>query len=323
MLATHEWPVTVATPNDPEYFRLAARLAGARAADPLVGRRLTAGIRADGGEPIRLWAIDTPETHEPFLTANLSYMPGRRGVVWLDQHQAASRLGGALPELVRTQIVDEITAAVDSSRIDVLDFWAPSSAREVNAALDTLEFDDSLVFLSLAKSAESPAEATMLLPGVVEEFGFDSTTAPLFLKIIELSFIDSEDIDPISLARPVQALIDTKRGHAGFAAELWRAYTIDGEPAAVLLMIPTTDSHALTVSYLGVAPAFRRRGIGEALMARADAQTVDDGLLFTTVGVREDNGPARKLYEKLGFVEYQRKHAFYRVVSPELRQKLS
>jgi ribosomal protein S18 acetylase RimI-like enzyme len=56
----------------------------------------------------------------------------------------------------------------------------------------------------------------------------------------------------------------------------------------------------LCVNDVFVLPAFRRRGIGAALLARAAAEAIDRGAPFLELNVREDN-PARLLYRKVGF----------------------
>jgi len=56
----------------------------------------------------------------------------------------------------------------------------------------------------------------------------------------------------------------------------------------------------LCINDVFVLPAFRRRGVGEALLARAAAEAIGRGAPFLEINVREDN-PARRLYRKIGF----------------------
>ena len=66
-----------------------------------------------------------------------------------------------------------------------------------------------------------------------------------------------------------------------------------------------------TLERIAVAPAARRRGIGEALLARL----IREGrgrLAFLTLEVRAGNAPAIGLYEKLGFREVGRRKNYYR-----------
>ena len=66
-----------------------------------------------------------------------------------------------------------------------------------------------------------------------------------------------------------------------------------------------------TLERIAVAPAARRRGIGEALLARAIREGRGE-LAFLTLEVRAGNTPAIGLYEKLGFREVGRRKNYYR-----------
>jgi RimJ/RimL family protein N-acetyltransferase len=53
---------------------------------------------------------------------------------------------------------------------------------------------------------------------------------------------------------------------------------------------------------MGVIPEYRGRGIGGALIAAALQAAKEKGLTRIELTVRTDNEPARKLYEKFGFL---------------------
>ncbi len=88
-------------------------------------------------------------------------------------------------------------------------------------------------------------------------------------------------------------------------------YDVDMERSAVA----TLDGHILGISLLGVRPgrcwstrlgvlpAKRRRGTGEALMRDNIAMARELGAAYVILEVIKDNEPARKLFEKLGFRE--------------------
>jgi ribosomal protein S18 acetylase RimI-like enzyme len=61
------------------------------------------------------------------------------------------------------------------------------------------------------------------------------------------------------------------------------------------------DGHRGWVNYLAVEPSERRRGIGRALMAAAEAGVRALGCPKLAVQVRADNPEALAFYERLGF----------------------
>jgi ribosomal protein S18 acetylase RimI-like enzyme len=66
------------------------------------------------------------------------------------------------------------------------------------------------------------------------------------------------------------------------------------------------DARALGVVALTVLEAYRRKGIGEALMRALQRAATAGELREVWLSVRPDNIPARHLYEKLGFVREAR-----------------
>ena len=70
----------------------------------------------------------------------------------------------------------------------------------------------------------------------------------------------------------------------------------------------------LDEGYIGnvaVLPAFRRRGIADALLQALDGLANARGLRFLTLEVREGNLAARRLYEKNGYLPAGFRHGYY------------
>lgn len=66
-----------------------------------------------------------------------------------------------------------------------------------------------------------------------------------------------------------------------------------------------------SVDNIAVLPAYRRRGVAEALLADALAKARESGLAHIYLEVRASNAPARALYEKHGFREVGRRSNYY------------
>ena len=70
----------------------------------------------------------------------------------------------------------------------------------------------------------------------------------------------------------------------------------------VTLKPRTSQAHCGMLG-MGVIEPYRGRGIGKALMEATLKAARAKGLTRVELTVREDNGPAKKLYEAFGFVE--------------------
>ena len=82
-------------------------------------------------------------------------------------------------------------------------------------------------------------------------------------------------------------------------AELADDRTVVGS-AELQQLFPLRCSHVGVLS-LGVHPDFQQRGIGRELLRAIIEHARESGLVRLELYVRQDNLPARKLYEDLGF----------------------
>jgi ribosomal-protein-alanine acetyltransferase len=96
---------------------------------------------------------------------------------------------------------------------------------------------------------------------------------------------------------------------AKFGTRIWVA-----EEAGEVVGASATRTVAdeLEVLTLGVAPSWRRRGVGRSLMVTAMTEAGQAGATQVFLEVRESNRGARAFYAALGFVESGRRRAYYR-----------
>jgi ribosomal-protein-alanine acetyltransferase len=73
-----------------------------------------------------------------------------------------------------------------------------------------------------------------------------------------------------------------------------------------------TVADEVEVLTLGVAPSWRRKGVGRSLMVTALSEAGQAGARRVFLEVRESNQGARAFYASLGFVETGRRRAYYR-----------
>lgn len=66
------------------------------------------------------------------------------------------------------------------------------------------------------------------------------------------------------------------------------------------------DGHRGWVYYLAVDPAYRRNGIGTALMEKAEGLLVQKGCPKLNLQIRVDNSDLQAFYEKLGYTVEER-----------------
>jgi len=131
-----------------------------------------------------------------------------------------------------------------------------------------------------------------------------------FARIIPATYEDSRDCPELSGLRPIEDVLKAHQATGHFDPRLWELARIGGEDAACLLLTRLARDTVLDVVYMGVVPARRRRGIGGLLLRRALEQCRARNARRLTVVVDERNAPARRLYERFGFVRVTQREAY-------------
>ncbi len=120
--------------------------------------------------------------------------------------------------------------------------------------------------------------------------------APALAQIARDSFPDpwSEPVLRAELARPTAVALVARAGEAV------AGYALGGR---VLDQVELTS--------FAVAPAFRRHGVGRALLARLLDDLRSEGVQRLTLEVRASNAPAQALYRRLGLVREGERPRYY------------
>jgi ribosomal protein S18 acetylase RimI-like enzyme len=84
---------------------------------------------------------------------------------------------------------------------------------------------------------------------------------------------------------------------------------VDGDVLGTVTYVPpggdlaeVDDPAAATIRMLGVAPAARGRGIGQALVSTCISEAIRDGAARVRLDTRTSMTSAQRLYERLGFI---------------------
>jgi mycothiol synthase len=141
---------------------------------------------------------------------------------------------------------------------------------------------------------------------------------------------------PQSAAQFFDVYQDAFRERAGcpnWSEEVWRHNFTDGagfRPDLSLLMLQGREAVGFAICHvetegaedragvgwivqMGVRPAWRRRGLGRALLCEVMRRFQADGLASAALEVNIDNRRAMRLYERLGFERRRRRTSFQKV----------
>lgn len=154
-----------------------------------------------------------------------------------------------------------------------------------------------LTYMERSKSAGVPLPQS----SDVSFVSMEQTSDEVLQTTLENTYIGSQDCPKIHGLREIQDIVDGHRNQGLYDAQLWTIAQLEDEPVGVLLLSPLPEATCMELSYLGIIPSARGKGIGDALMSLAVKQSTEYGLPRIILAVDSANTPASSLYERWSF----------------------
>ncbi len=126
------------------------------------------------------------------------------------------------------------------------------------------------------------------------------------------SYEGTLDCPELCELRDISDVIASHRGAGHWDPDLWWVVRAGERPAGAMLLNPSPEMGAVELVYLGVAPELRGRGVASALLRAAFARLSGRIERLLTCAVDERNTPARDLYRRAGFTEFDSRLALIR-----------
>ena len=124
---------------------------------------------------------------------------------------------------------------------------------------------------------------------------------PVFHRALLETYKGSLDCPEVNGIRSISEIIAGHQAQGTHEPDRWFLALNDEQPAGVLLLTEIPESASMEISYLGVLPRLRRRGIGRQLVMKAIADACAAQVAQLTLSVDVRNRPAQNLYRAAGF----------------------
>lgn len=224
-------------------------------------------------------------------------LPGALGVTWAprgDSHEAINAATSAACEWLRARGVKVCQAFASAEEVpDML-------------ALERHGFQHTTQLVFLRRELDNER-----LPEKPEPFAYQAETPPFsneFQRVLLATHEGSLDCPELNACRTPAEIL------AGFAEPTqggeWGLVRHGNEPIGVLVHTRDANFNTADVTYVGILPAFRRRGLGSRLMCHNMWCFFHAALRAVNVSVDARNIPAMKLYARHGFVEHDRREVW-------------
>ncbi|MFN4258736.1 MAG: GNAT family N-acetyltransferase [Gemmataceae bacterium] len=132
----------------------------------------------------------------------------------------------------------------------------------------------------------------------------------IFGATVMRTYEQSSDFPEITGVRQLKDILAGHMAQGNYRPDHWWLAHYRHRPVGVLILTEMPEWRSWDVSYVGVVPEARGRGVGRELMLKAllEAKTVAAPQLTLAVDAR--NQPARQLYRRLGFEEYDQRDVY-------------
>lgn len=157
--------------------------------------------------------------------------------------------------------------------------------------------------------ADAPVEMTPYHPADEEAFG----------QLLLASYEATLDCPELNGTRPPGAILQGYAEASPEGGSEWYCAHWEGTPVAILLLSsPGPGKSPWHLTYLGIIPEFRRRGLGRWLTRWALRRAAEAGTRGITLNVDCRNLPSLVLYEREGFHVYGRRAAYLWLAGDQL-----
>lgn len=218
-------------------------------------------------------------------------MPGALGLAWPPTVER-----GRGRDAIEDALVSGSAAWLRSRGVKVCQAFAREEERESFASLERGGFRSLTKLLELRRNLEDIQTRPSRMQ--FEPIGDANRTA--FVAALLASFEGSLDCPEVGGSRTEAELLASYT-ESSAQSTLWFLAKLDGEPAGVVLLEEPSEPGVCELTYVGIAPRFRRRGLGAELVRFALQTARNTGHHSLHLSVDERNLPARRLYETLGF----------------------
>jgi ribosomal protein S18 acetylase RimI-like enzyme len=123
----------------------------------------------------------------------------------------------------------------------------------------------------------------------------------LFAKLLVETYVDSQDMPELNDVRTPAQAMGCHLKHAHEQSPFLYRIEVHREPVGVLFFNPAEPGKAWDLTYVGLRPPWRKRGIGQQIVKAAVAKSAQAGAPALVLTFDERNDAARRLYVSVGF----------------------
>ncbi len=216
-------------------------------------------------------------------------------------------------EAVTVTLLRQVCGGLDPAKLRLVQALLDPPQRREMQAFVAAGFHRLAELLYMQRGTDLPM-MPLQLPPDLEAVHYSEATHDLFARAIVESYEQTLDCPGLLGLRPIDDVMAGHKTTGMFTPTLWYALHRGGKPAAVMLLNLLPQRATAELVYLGLAPAFRGRGLARQLLLHGLSIVPRHGATTMVLAVDDANAPAIRLYRRLGFASGTKKTAMIRVL---------
>jgi ribosomal protein S18 acetylase RimI-like enzyme len=168
----------------------------------------------------------------------------------------------------------------------------------------------------LARSCHNHEPPSTLSPDI-RWIPYEDQHHALLKSVIAQTYKDSLDCPELENLRSMEDIVIGHKAAGLFDPRWWHILFFQNTPAGVLLLTPLRSGNAMEITYMGLCPAFRKKGLGNTLVRQAIYYTSQSHVDNLILAVDCRNLPAYSLYTGNGFNPFLRRTVLIRPHNPK------
>ena len=220
--------------------------------------------------------------------------PGRTMLLFSPTHVPA-----AMKDTLACPLVERVLEHYRDRAVDLAQVLLDPAEREALRVFADCGFETLAELIYLDREVRRAGDDS--LPTAYSWDTHSPATHGEFARTVAATYEGSLDCPRLNGRRDIEDVLAGHKSAGEFDPKLWFLLR-DGaaQPAGVLLLNRSTRTDALELVYLGLVPAYRGRGLGDALMRHAQATAAQVGSRRLSLAVDSRNAPALGLYHRHG-----------------------
>jgi ribosomal protein S18 acetylase RimI-like enzyme len=227
-------------------------------------------------------------------------------------HLQSPELAPGEDERLRVRLLQAVCGDLAAAGVRVVQALQSVDHGAEVAALNEAGFrhaNDLLYLVSLHGQFPTGAVADSL-----ELVSYSDAEHARLAEIVLRTYAGSLDCPDLGNVRPIDEVLAGYRGAGKFNPAHWLIVRDEHRDVGCLLLTRHEGESQLELSYLGVVPEARGRGLGVQLVRIAQQLAGADGCQRVVTAVDAANGPAIAAYAAAGFVAWDRRSVYLRVL---------